>query len=176
TNPGHTVHIVNKREGAALRGESTYSSGIHYGGAFTANTGTVGYGCYAAGSQYDFFAGGAGIDYGSSSSIRWKDNIVEIENAIDKIMKMRGVYFDWDNAHGGSHDIGFIAEEVAEVIPEIVSMDPEDNDFAVGLDYGALTPLLLQSIKEQQQQIEAQQQQIDELKAMVEKLMMNQED
>ncbi|MDX9710763.1 MAG: hypothetical protein RBT64_14560, partial [Trichloromonas sp.] len=60
TNPGHTVHIVNKREGAALRGESTYSSGIQYGGAFTANSGSVGYGCDAAGSLYDFFAGGAG--------------------------------------------------------------------------------------------------------------------
>jgi hypothetical protein len=73
-----------------------------------------------------------------------------------------GVYFDWDEEHGGKHDMGFIAEEVGQVIPEIVGYEP-DGVYATGVDYGAITPMLLQAIKEQQRQIE-------ELKAQVEEL------
>ena len=73
-----------------------------------------------------------------------------------------GVYFDWDEEHGRQHDMGFIAEEVGQVIPEIVGYEP-DGVYARGVDYGAITPMLVQAIKEQQRQIE-------ELKAQVEEL------
>jgi hypothetical protein len=87
---------------------------------------------------------------------------VEIKGALDKVMNLRGVYFDWDEEHGGKHDIGFIAEEVGIVIPEIVAYEP-DGVYATGIDYGAITPMLVQAIKEQQKQIE-------ELKAIIEEL------
>ena len=56
-------------------------------------------------------------------SLGWKKNIQEIDNALDKVLAIRSVYFDWDEEHGGQHDIGFIAEEVDEQILEVVSYE-----------------------------------------------------
>lgn len=129
--------------------------GIDAGGS---NIGVEGHG-----GINDFYASGPGTNYGSASSIRWKSNIQEIDGALEKIMKLRGVYFDWDEEHGGLHDMGFIAEEVGEVIPEIVSYET-DGVYASGVDYGAITPVLVQAIKEQQRQIEELKAQIAELR------------
>ena len=115
------------------------------------------------GGSNDFCADGPGTNYGAASSIGRKSNVQEIDGALSKIMNLRGVYFDWDEQHGGEHDIGFIAEEVGEVIPEIVSYEP-DGVYATGVDYGAITPVLVQAIKEQQRQIKELKAQIDELK------------
>lgn len=92
---------------------------VNYGGHFTA-VGSNGRGVHAYGKAYDFYAAGPGEDYGSASSIRWKRNIVEIDNPLEKLAELRGVYFDWDEEHGGHHDVGMIAEEVGKVLPEIV--------------------------------------------------------
>jgi len=133
--------------GVGVRGQARFGSGI---------------GVEGTGSAYDFFASGPGTNYGAESSIRWKRNIQEIDGALNKVMTLRGVYFDWDEKHGGKHDMGFIAEEIGKVVPEIVSYEP-DGVYATGVDYGAITPVLVQAIKEQQKQIE-------ELKAQVKKL------
>ena len=69
------------------------------------------------------------------------------------IKAIRGVYFDWNEEHGGIHDVGFIAEEVGKVLPEIVVYEGNGVD-ASGLDYSKITPLLLEAIKAQQQEIE----------------------
>jgi hypothetical protein len=153
-----------------------YSTGSEYGvygdsaasGVFgNGITGVTGVGSYAGvianGGTFDFYAQGAGIDYGTSSSIRWKNNIAEIPNALEKVLNLRGVYFDWDAEHGGEHDIGMIAEEAGEIVPEIVSYE-EDGIYASGMDYGALTPLLVEAIKAQQKQIDALEKEIEELK------------
>jgi hypothetical protein len=68
-------------------------------------------GVFGIGTTSDFYAGGTGV-YGSKSSIRWKSNICVIENPLEKIMNLRGVYYDWDAEHGGNRDLGMIAEEV----------------------------------------------------------------
>ena len=54
--------------------------------------------------------------------------------------------FDWDDEHGGQHDVGFIAEEVGEVLPEIVDYEENGID-AIGLDYSKLSPLLVEAVK-----------------------------
>jgi len=59
--------------------------------------------------------------------------------------------------------MGFIAEEVGKVIPEIVAYEP-DGVYATGVDYGAITPVLVQAIKEQQEQIKQLKAEIEELK------------
>jgi hypothetical protein len=46
---------------------------------------------------------------------------------------MRGVYFDWDESHGGGHDVGMIVEEVRKVLPEIVVYEENGID-ANGMD------------------------------------------
>jgi hypothetical protein len=83
------------------------------------------------------------------SSARWKTNIQPIANALDKVQKLRGVTFDWKA--NGKHDLGVVAEEVAPVVPEIVGFERDGK--AQSVDYGRLTALLVEAIKEQQTEI-----------------------
>jgi hypothetical protein len=94
------------------------------------------------------------IQWLTYSSGRWKQNIAPIPNALDKLLQLRGVEFDWIADHGGQRDIGLIAEEVAQVVPTIVHME-DDGINARGLDYARLVPLLIEAIKAQQVEIEA---------------------
>ena len=88
-----------------------------------------------------------------SSDERLKDNIKPIENAIDKIDKIGGYEFDWNDKQElyKGHDVGVLAQEIEKVLPEIVETR-EDGYKAV--DYKKIVPLLIQAIKEQQKQIE----------------------
>jgi hypothetical protein len=99
----------------------------------------------------------------SSSDIRYKDNVKPIENALDKIDKIKGYTFEWNeksHKETGKKDIGVIAQEVEEILPEIV--DTRDNGYKA-VDYPKLTALLIQSVKEQQIII-------NDLKSRIEKL------
>ncbi len=149
---------VYGNSGGGLNAFGVY--GICGGGGCTGVRGS------APSGNYDFYAAGAGTDYGTSSSIRWKDNITEISNALDKVLNLRGVNYNWKIYNGTPHDMGFIAEEVGKVVPEIVGYDDPVNEsnwyldeegvkklYATGVDYGALTPLLVEAIKEQQTQM-----------------------
>jgi hypothetical protein len=137
-------------KGRGVKGEATGENSIGvWGEALEVNS----TGVYGQGGKWDFYADGPGTNYGGASSIRWKRNIRPISNALDKVLSMRGVYFDWDKDHGGSHDMGMIAEEVGKIIPEIVQYESNGLD-ASGMDYGKLTPVLLEAIKVQQSMIE----------------------
>ncbi len=139
--------------GRGIYATSSTSTGSAYGGVFEATQSSDGIGVYAAGKAYDFYAAGAGTNYGASSSKRWKKNIIEIDNPLEKLAKLRGVYFDWDEEHGGGHDVGCIAEEVGKVLPEIVVYEENGID-ADGMDYSKLTPLLVEAIKALQKRVE----------------------
>jgi hypothetical protein len=84
------------------------------------------------------------------SSRRWKTNIHSLPDALSKVKRLRGVSYDLKNS--GKHEIGVIAEEVGEVIPEVVSYEENGKD-ARGVDYGRLTALLIEAVKQQQEQI-----------------------
>jgi Chaperone of endosialidase len=84
------------------------------------------------------------------SSRRWKTNITPIANPLDKVQRLRGVYYDWKA--NGKHDIGLIAEEVGEVIPEVVQYEANGKD-ATSVDYARLVALLIEAVKEQQKEI-----------------------
>ncbi|MCA9294494.1 MAG: tail fiber domain-containing protein [Phycisphaerales bacterium] len=137
-SPNYQLHVDTTLSGniTAIYGRNAQSSGNAYGIVGVCDSAT----------GYDFFATGAGIDYGSSSSRRWKQNISAIPSALDKLGQLRGVYFDWDADHGGRHDIGMIAEEVGAVLPEIVQYEENGVD-AIGMDYAKLTPLLVEAVK-----------------------------
>ncbi len=98
--------------------------------------------------------------FNPASSRRWKTNIQTIENSLEKVRQLRGVSYEWKK--DGRADIGLIAEEVGEVVPEVVKFEDNGKD-AKSVDYGHLVGLLVEAIKEQQKQIE-------ELKARVESL------
>lgn len=52
------------------------------------------------------------------SSIRFKENVRTIRDPLQTIQRLRGVTFDWKPEYGGQADIGLIAEEVADVVPQ----------------------------------------------------------
>ena len=105
------------------------------------------------------------------SSRRWKTNIQTITGAVDKVERLRGVSFDWKA--DGKHDIGLIAEEAGEVIPEIVAYEENGKD-AKSVDYARLVAVLIEAVKEQRRQMKTErdqlQAQIGELRAVVEDL------
>ena len=120
-------------------------------GVYGHATQTNGIGVYGRGVSSDFWAHNG--TYGNDSSIRWKRNIIEIDNPLGKLAEMRGVYFDWDEEHGSGHTVGMIAEEVGKVLPEIVFYEENGID-AKGMDYSKMTPLLVEAVKAQQKIIE----------------------
>ena len=80
------------------------------------------------------------------SDSRLKENIVTIDNAVNKVNKLRGVEFDWNIKSGlppGQHDVGVIAQELEEVIPEAV----EVIDGYKAVAYHKIIPLLIENIK-----------------------------
>ncbi len=103
------------------------------------------------------------------SSARWKHNVQPIDSALAKILALRGVYFDWNEDHGGQHDIGFLAEEVGAVVPELVTWEA-DGQSAQGLAYDRITALAVEAIKTQQQQIQDLSAENAELRARLERL------
>jgi len=101
------------------------------------------------------------------SSRRWKKNIKPIRGALGMVERLRGVTFDWKK--NDKHDIGLIAEEVGEVIPEVVAYEENGVD-AKSVDYARLVAVLIQAVKEQQTQIDEQQTQIAKLSKSNERL------
>ena len=102
------------------------------------------------------------------SSIRYKSDIKDIKDPLDKIAQLRGVTYNWIDS--GKPDVGLIAEEVSKVMPEIVSFEPNGKD-AFGIDYSKLTSLLLASVKAQQDMIETQNKKIEELENKLKKII-----
>jgi len=99
------------------------------------------------------------------SSRRWKTNIRPIQGALDKVERLTGVYYDWKA--DGKHDIGLVAEDVGQVVPEIVAYENNGVD-AKSVDYARLTALLIEAVKEQQAQIQTLKFEIERLSARLE--------
>ena len=106
-----------------------------------------------------------------SSDRGLKENIEVIADPLGKITAMRGVMFDWTDEHiqsrGGEdgyfvrkHDIGVIAQEVEEILPEVVR---ERDDGTKAVDYQKMVALLIEGMKEQQEQINHLTEQVNSL-------------
>lgn len=104
-------------------------------------------------AQYGHFHADGNI-YGKSTStssdIRLKTNIIDIENALDMVSSLRGVYFDWKDKKYKGRQLGLIAQEVEKIIPEVVS---EDRHGYKSMDYSKLTSVLIEAVKELKQEI-----------------------
>jgi|11_taG_2_1085331.scaffolds.fasta_scaffold02611_5 hypothetical protein len=99
-----------------------------------------------------------------SSDKRLKDNILSIENCLNKIMSLDAVSFDWNekqNAYSG-HDIGLLAQQVNQIAPEIVE---ERKDGYLALKYEKMVPILVGAIQDQQEIINELKSEIETLKS-----------
>ena len=88
--------------------------------------------------------------YGTSSDERIKTNIKTIENALDKTLLLRGVEYNDIRIEPEKKKIGLIAQEVELIIPEVVRTG---DDGMKSIEYQNLVGLLIEAIKEQQDQI-----------------------
>jgi hypothetical protein len=97
-----------------------------------------------------------------SSDIRLKENVVQISHALEKVMQINGVHFDWKDDYieerGGEdgffvrkNNIGIIAQEIEKVLPEIVVTKP--NGYKA-VRYELIVALLIQAIKELNEKID----------------------
>ncbi|MBX3381751.1 MAG: tail fiber domain-containing protein [Phycisphaeraceae bacterium] len=84
------------------------------------------------------------------SCAKLKENIVPLADALDRLTALNAVRFDWTppeaNIRGFTHDLGFIAEDVAKVFPEVVFRD--DNGEIMGLDYSRMSAVAVGAIKQ----------------------------
>ena len=90
-----------------------------------------------------------------SSDRQFKDNIVTLDGALDKVKAIRGVRFDWNDKQDvyEGHDIGVVAQEVEEVLPELVHYREHSDSKAV--DYVKLNAVLIEAVKELSAKVEA---------------------
>ena len=94
-----------------------------------------------------------------TSDIRYKKDITTIDHAIGKVMLLRGVNYNWKQEefrdHGFSNDyqMGLIAQEVEQVVPEVVRTDSAGYK---SVEYSKLVALLIEAMKEQQKRINEQ--------------------
>jgi hypothetical protein len=95
-----------------------------------------------------------------TSAQRYKSNVTQLTSQLDKINQLRPVEFDWKSNQ--KHDIGFIAEDVQKVYPEVVNMN--DQGEVEGLSYSKMVSLLVKGMQEQQQQIKSLTDEINILK------------
>ena len=86
------------------------------------------------------------------SSRRFKENITGLTYGLDKVMELNPVFFKYKESYkqGQGRKIGFIAEDMAEVIPEVVSYNEDGSTDSV--DYKLLTSLLTKAIQELKQE------------------------
>jgi len=87
------------------------------------------------------------------SDIRKKENIVTIDSPLDKIMKMRGIYYTRKD-NPGLRQVGVIAQEIEEVLPEVVITDNSEEKIK-SVAYGNIVALLIEGMKAQQSTIDS---------------------
>jgi hypothetical protein len=92
------------------------------------------------------------------SDVRYKKNIKPVSNALDKVNRMDGVYYEWKQeafpGHGFNDErqVGFIAQDLEQIVPELVHTDSEGYKT---VNYAAITVVLVEAIKEQQEMIKS---------------------
>lgn len=84
----------------------------------------------------------------NTSDRRLKTNIEPIKNALSKILALKGVYYNWVDTPTDNKRIGFIAQEVGDVVPELVFINDNSPEKYMGVHYDNVTSLLVEAVKE----------------------------
>ena len=142
-------------EGLAFGGEyysTRYSYTEEYGGGSLAQGKTFEYNCVSGTTTVSCLI--------ETSAQRYKDNIEPMGSQLSNVMRLQPVEFDWKM--NKKHDIGFIAESVRDVYPNLISTNREGE--VEGMNYTKLVSALVKSIQEQQEQINKLSEEINKLK------------
>jgi hypothetical protein len=89
-------------------------------------------------------------DITAYSDRRVKENIITVDDALEKVNNLRGVYYNRTDSEDKRTKLGVIAQEILEIVPEVVG---QDADGMYNVSYGNLAGLFIEAIKEQQTQI-----------------------
>lgn len=114
--------------------------------------GNVGIGTANPGFLLDVAGACHASSFPTSSDIRLKKNIQPLSNVLEKLEKIRGVSFDWNETYEklgrstGHREIGVIAQDVEAVFPELVAQWGDEK--YRGVDYGRMTAVLIEAVKE----------------------------
>jgi trimeric autotransporter adhesin len=142
--------VVNQSNSMVFGGAGLYAVKVGIGTAAPPNVLTIGRGAgHPVSDSWETY-----------SSRRWKKNIHTLSGALDKVSQLRGVSYDLKDS--GKHEIGVIAEEVGEVVPDVVTYERNGKD-ALSVDYSRLTALLIEAVKEEQRAIIRTQMQLKKL-------------
>ncbi len=159
-------------DGPVLYGNTNGVLGTMSGGTRAvlnwSSDGRVGIGFPSPGRTLEVNGGVGGIGaYVNVSDARYKTDVDPIGGALEKITRLRGVTFDWRRAEfpdlkfDKGRQIGFIAQELREVLPEVVS---ENAKGFLSVAYSEVVPVLVEAVKEQQRNVAAKNAEIDALK------------
>ncbi len=112
-------------------------------------------------------AGGA---WTNASDARLKTNVVNTSYGLQTVMQLHPV--NYNMVKGGEAQVGFLAQDVQKIIPEVVSGIEGDlsKGETLGLSYGNMVPVLTKAIQEQQATIESQQKQLEVQKSQLESM------
>jgi hypothetical protein len=136
------------------------------------NNGTVGIGT-APSVVFKLDVAGAAhaTSFPTSSDARLKTKIAPLTNVLEKLQQIRGISFDWNEVYqslgrsSGHREIGVVAQEVEAVFPELIHTWGEESYKAV--DYGRLTAVLVEAVKELKADNEALRAELDSLKQAI---------
>ena len=95
-------------------------------------------------------AAGAAVfnnDVTAFSDKRLKTDISNIKNGLDKVMRMQGVYYKRNDVEDAREQIGVLAQDMEAIVPEVV-LTADDDMQTKSVDYGKLTSVLIEAIKE----------------------------
>ncbi len=88
---------------------------------------------------------------GGCSDVRYKRDISTVTDALEKVSRIHGVTFKWrkddypEQNFSQQEQIGFVAQEIKDIVPQVIM---QDDAGYYSVDYGRLTPLLVEAIKE----------------------------
>jgi hypothetical protein len=139
TTDGGANNMTIRNDAGALRLQGSGSNNtlwLSTGANIGIGTTTPSYPLHVSG---DIYATGDVISF---SDARLKTDVVTIENALDKVSGLRGVYYT--NTNTNTRETGVIAQEIAEILPEVVA----DKGEYLGVAYGNIVGLLIEAIKE----------------------------
>ena len=91
-------------------------------------------------------------DVTAFSDKRLKTDIKPITNSLDKVMQMQGVYYKRNDVEDAREQVGVLAQDMEAILPEVV-LTADDEIQTKSVDYGKITSVLIEAIKELKKEI-----------------------